>query len=235
MYQYTDFDKKFVQLRAEQFRDQLERWSAVSSTDEQLCATAPAKRLAHPALRADGAHRRALWRNQQHATAHAGPHCTRLRQARHPNCWHTPKPHKTNCRTHSLANNLAAPPLRYGYGHFTTRTTCVQFNWIPLNRAADVMDLLAEREHARHPDQRQRHPQHHLRRARRYRRGQHRRHPPVRRDHAPVELAAPRIHLPAAQVQDRLQRRRRRPRCHLVGTTLACKRAGPKTAAWASP
>ena len=37
---------------------------------------------------------------------------------------------------------LPAPPLRYGYGHFTTRTNC-QFNWIPLNRAADVMDLLA--------------------------------------------------------------------------------------------
>ena len=26
MYQYTDFDKQFVKLRAQQFRDQLERW-----------------------------------------------------------------------------------------------------------------------------------------------------------------------------------------------------------------
>ena len=30
-----------------------------------------------------------------------------------------------------------------GYGHFTTRQN-LQFNWIPLNRAADVMDLLAD-------------------------------------------------------------------------------------------
>jgi sulfite reductase (NADPH) hemoprotein beta-component len=30
-----------------------------------------------------------------------------------------------------------------GYGHFTTRTN-LQFNWIPLERAADVMDLLAD-------------------------------------------------------------------------------------------
>ena len=30
-----------------------------------------------------------------------------------------------------------------GYAHFTTRTNC-QFNWIPLPRAADVMDLLAD-------------------------------------------------------------------------------------------
>ena len=30
-----------------------------------------------------------------------------------------------------------------GYAHFTTRTNC-QFNWIPLERAADVMDELAE-------------------------------------------------------------------------------------------
>jgi sulfite reductase (NADPH) hemoprotein beta-component len=32
--------------------------------------------------------------------------------------------------------------LTTGYGHFTTRQN-VQFNWIPLSRSADVMDLLA--------------------------------------------------------------------------------------------
>ncbi|MDH4052714.1 MAG: nitrite/sulfite reductase, partial [Rubrivivax sp.] len=35
------------------------------------------------------------------------------------------------------------PAERGGYGHFTTRQN-LQFNWIPLARAADVMDLLAE-------------------------------------------------------------------------------------------
>ena len=33
--------------------------------------------------------------------------------------------------------------LKFGYGHFTTRTN-VQFNWIPLAKSADVMELLAD-------------------------------------------------------------------------------------------
>ena len=32
--------------------------------------------------------------------------------------------------------------LKFGYGHFTTRTN-VQFNWIPIDKSADVMELLA--------------------------------------------------------------------------------------------
>ena len=36
MYQYTDFDRQFVTLRAQQFRDQLERWQRGELTDEQL-------------------------------------------------------------------------------------------------------------------------------------------------------------------------------------------------------
>jgi len=35
-----------------------------------------------------------------------------------------------------------SPRLIKGYGHFTTRQN-VQFNWIPLDKSADVMDLLA--------------------------------------------------------------------------------------------
>ena len=35
-----------------------------------------------------------------------------------------------------------SPKLIKGYGHFTTRQN-VQFNWIPLSKSADVMDLLA--------------------------------------------------------------------------------------------
>ena len=36
MYQYTDFDRQFVTLRAQQFRDQLERWQRGELSDEQL-------------------------------------------------------------------------------------------------------------------------------------------------------------------------------------------------------
>jgi sulfite reductase (NADPH) hemoprotein beta-component len=37
---------------------------------------------------------------------------------------------------------LGTPHLPVGYGHFSTRQN-VQFNWIPLDKSADVMDLLA--------------------------------------------------------------------------------------------
>ncbi len=37
---------------------------------------------------------------------------------------------------------ISAPLLTTNYGHFTTRQN-VQFNWIPLEKSADVMDLLA--------------------------------------------------------------------------------------------
>ncbi len=128
---------------------------------------------------------------------------------------------------------LAAPPLRYGYGHFTTRTN-VQFNWIPLNRAADVMDLLASVS------------MHGIQTSGNGIRNitcdalegiaedEHRRPPPVCRNHAPVEHAAPRVRLSAAQVQDRLQRRRRRPRCHWLVRRWPASAPGRQTAAWAS-
>ncbi|MFM8767011.1 MAG: nitrite/sulfite reductase, partial [Rubrivivax sp.] len=38
--------------------------------------------------------------------------------------------------------DAGAPSERGGFGHFTTRQN-LQFNWIPLDRSADVMDLLA--------------------------------------------------------------------------------------------
>ena len=56
-----------------------------------------------------------------------------------------------------------------GFGHFTTRTN-IQFNWIPLERAADVMDELAEVGMHGIQTVRQLHPQHHRRRLRRRRR-----------------------------------------------------------------
>ena len=36
MYQYTDFDKQFVQLRAAQYRDQLERWQAGKLSEDEF-------------------------------------------------------------------------------------------------------------------------------------------------------------------------------------------------------
>ena len=141
MYQYTDFDRQFVTLRAQQFRDQLERWQRGELTDEQMLPLrlqngwyiqryAPMARIAVPygeisslQLRTLGHIAREYDRPTSELLAHAQATQDELEAA---------QPGAT----------LAAAPLKYGYGHFTTRTN-VQFNWIPITRAADVMDLLA--------------------------------------------------------------------------------------------
>jgi len=141
MYQYTEFDRQFVQLRAQQFRDQLERWQRGELTDEQFLPLrlqngwyiqryAPMLRAAVPYGEISSAQLRVLARIARYydrpdpdLLAHAQQTQDEL-QASQPGL------------------TLAAPPLRHGYGHFTTRTN-VQFNWIPITQAADVMDLLA--------------------------------------------------------------------------------------------
>ena len=141
MYQYTDFDKNFVKLRAEQFRDQLERWQRGELTDEQMLPLrlqngwyiqryAPMARIAVPYGEVSSLQLRTL---AHIAREYDKPDAELLATAQATqNALQDAQPGAT----------LAAPPLRYGYGHFTTRTN-VQFNWIPITRAADVMDLLA--------------------------------------------------------------------------------------------
>ena len=141
MYQYTAFDREFVKLRAQQFRDQLERWQRGELTDEQLLPLrlqngwyiqryAPMARIAVPYGEISSTQLRMLARIAREydkpspeLLAHAQATQDALQAA---------QPGLT----------LTAAPLKYGYGHFTTRTN-VQFNWIPITKAADVMDLLA--------------------------------------------------------------------------------------------
>ena len=141
MYQYTDFDRQFVTLRAQQFRDQLERWQRGELTDEQLLPLrlqngwyiqryAPMARIAVPYGEISSAQLRMLARI---AREYDRPDADLLAHAQQT---------QDALQASQPGLTLAAPPLRYGYGHFTTRTN-VQFNWIPLDRAADVMDLLA--------------------------------------------------------------------------------------------
>ena len=141
MYRYTDFDRQFVKLRAEQFRDQLERWQRGELTGEQLLPLrlqngwyvqryAPMLRVAVPYGEISSAQLRALSRI---AREFDQPDAALLRQAQQT---------QDALQASQPGLTLAAPPLKYGYGHFTTRTN-VQFNWIPLAGAADVMDLLA--------------------------------------------------------------------------------------------
>jgi len=142
MYQHTEFDKQFIRLRAEQFRDQLERWQAGKLTEEQFRPLrlqngwyvqryAPMLRVAVPYGELSSARLRVL-----------------ARVARE---FDQPDPELLE-RAQATQNLLGEIPLadgrrigsklKYGYGHFTTRTN-VQFNWIPLSRAADAMELLA--------------------------------------------------------------------------------------------
>ena len=141
MYQYTEFDRQFVKLRAEQFRDQLERWERGELTDEQLLPLrlqngwyiqryAPMARIAVPYGEISSTQLRMLARI---AREYDQPDPVLLAQA---------QATQDALQASQPGATLPAPPLRYGYGHFTTRTNC-QFNWIPLSKAAEVMELLA--------------------------------------------------------------------------------------------
>ena len=141
MYQYTEYDKKFVRLRAQQFRDQLERWQRGELTEEQLLPLrlqngwyiqryAPMARIAVPYGEISSTQLRTL------------AHIAREYDRPDPELLAHAQATQDVLQAAQPGLTLAAPPLRYGYGHFTTRTNC-QFNWIPITRAADVMELLA--------------------------------------------------------------------------------------------
>ena len=141
MYQYTEFDRQFVHLRAQQFRDQLERWQRGELTDEQMLPLrlqngwyiqryAPMARIAVPYGEISSTQLRML------------AHIAREYDKPTPELLAHAQATQDALQAAQPGLTLAAAPLKYGYGHFTTRTN-VQFNWIPITKAADVMDLLA--------------------------------------------------------------------------------------------
>jgi len=124
MYRYTDFDRRQVRLRAAQFRQQLERHLAGELSTEDF----------RPLRLQNG------WYVQRHAPM--------LRVA-------IPYGEVSSRQLRTLARIAreydrqdggrpdGAGSAVGGYGHFSTRQN-IQFNWIPLERSADVMDLLAD-------------------------------------------------------------------------------------------
>jgi sulfite reductase (NADPH) hemoprotein beta-component len=120
MYQYTAFDRHFVRARAAQYRDQLERNLAGELADDDF----------RPLRLQNG------WYVQRHAPM--------LRVA-------VPYGELSARQLRMLARiarehdhrDAGTATERGGFGHFTTRQN-LQFNWIPLDASADVMDLLAE-------------------------------------------------------------------------------------------
>jgi sulfite reductase (NADPH) hemoprotein beta-component len=132
MYQYTEFDKAFVTSRAAQFRDQLERWQDGRLSEDDF----------RPLRLQNG------WYVQRHApmlrvaVPYGELSSAQLRVlARIARDYDSPEP-DVYAKAADAQRKLGTTYLPTHSAHFTTRTN-VQFNWIPLARAADVMDLLA--------------------------------------------------------------------------------------------
>jgi sulfite reductase (NADPH) hemoprotein beta-component len=130
MYQYSDFDRQFVQQRAAQFRDQLERRFNGSLLEDEFKPLrlqngwyvqrfAPMLRVAVPYGE--------IASNQLRVLAKIA------REYDHK---------EENDISNAIVALADVPSLPDRCAHFTTRSN-VQYNWIPLHRAADVMDLLA--------------------------------------------------------------------------------------------
>ncbi|RAR52658.1 sulfite reductase (NADPH) hemoprotein beta-component [Paraburkholderia unamae] len=132
MYRYNEFDKAFVASRAAQFRDQIERWQDGTLSEDAFRPLrlqngwyvqrhAPMLRVAVPYGELSSAQLRVLARI---AREYDAPEAEVYRSAL------------------AAQRKLGTVRLPTHHAHFTTRTN-VQFNWIPLSKAADVMDLLA--------------------------------------------------------------------------------------------
>jgi sulfite reductase (NADPH) hemoprotein beta-component len=132
MYQYTDFDRQFVHQRAAQYSDQLERNLRGELKDDEFRPLrlqngwyvqryAPMLRVAVPYGELASRQLRVL---AQIAREYDQPSAAVYDHA-----------------SESQAE-FGTSHLPVGYGHFSTRQN-VQFNWIPLEKSADVMDLLA--------------------------------------------------------------------------------------------
>ncbi|CAJ3265221.1 nitrite/sulfite reductase family protein [Burkholderia pseudomallei] len=132
MYRYTEFDKAFVRNRAAQFRDQLERWRQGALSEDAF----------RPLRLQNG------WYVQRHApmlrvaVPYGELSSAQIRMlARIARDYDVPEParYRAACDAQAWLGTVRLPTRN---AHFTTRTN-VQFNWIPLEKAADVMDLLA--------------------------------------------------------------------------------------------
>ncbi|KQU83707.1 MULTISPECIES: nitrite/sulfite reductase [unclassified Variovorax] len=132
MYQYTEFDRQFVHQRAAQFRDQLERWQKGRLHEDEFRPLrlqngwyvqryAPMLRVAVPYGELSSRQLRVLARI---AREYDEPEAEVYKKA---------------LETQGL---LGTHKLPTHYAHFSTRQN-VQYNWIPLSKSADVMDLLA--------------------------------------------------------------------------------------------
>jgi sulfite reductase (NADPH) hemoprotein beta-component len=142
MYHYTEFDRQFVKARADQYRDQLTRWQAGLLPEDEFRPLrlqngwyvqryAPMLRVAVPYGELSSAQVRVL---AKIARDYDQPKAALIEAAQATQDKLGPVALKNGKSVHTH--------LTKGYAHFTTRQN-VQYNWIPLDKSADVMDLLA--------------------------------------------------------------------------------------------
>ena len=142
MYQYTEFDRQFVKARAAQYRDQLTRWQAGQLPEDEFRPLrlqngwyvqryAPMLRVAVPYGELSSGQLRVLARI---AREYDQPDAALIEGAQAKQDMLGPVHLKNGQSVHTH--------LSKGYAHFTTRQN-VQYNWIPLDKSADVMELLA--------------------------------------------------------------------------------------------
>mgnify|MGYP006278091603 FL=1 len=135
MYAYNDFDRQFLRERNAQFRDQLNRHLAGELSGDEFKPLrlqngwyvqryAPMLRVAVPYGEIASRQLRVIARI---AREYDQPDAALFQRAQ---------------QTQDQIGGIQAPALVKGVAHFTTRHN-IQFNWIPLDKSADVMDLLA--------------------------------------------------------------------------------------------
>jgi sulfite reductase (NADPH) hemoprotein beta-component len=141
MYQYTAFDREFIRDRALQFRDQLSRHlSGKLSSDEfkplrlqngwYVQRYAPMLRVAVPYGELNAAQLRVLAK------------IAREYDQPSPELFDHAQATQNKIGGAPASKSGTNPALVKGMAHFTTRQN-VQYNWIALEKSADVMDLLA--------------------------------------------------------------------------------------------
>ena len=130
MYQYTDFDRAFVHQRAAQYREQLGRHLAGQLPDDDF----------RPLRLQNGWYVQRFAPMLRVAVPYGELSAKQLRVLAKIARDYDKKEQNNIDKANPGLSDLNSLPS--GVGHFTTRQN-VQYNWIPLEKSADVMDLLA--------------------------------------------------------------------------------------------
>ena len=130
MYAYTEFDQSFIERRAAQFRDQLTRWQSGELSEDEF----------KPLRLQNGWYVQRFAPMLRVAVPYGVISARQLRVLAKIAREYDHKDPQQLDRSHAGLSDVDALPDHCA--HFTTRQN-VQFNWIPLSKSADVMDLLA--------------------------------------------------------------------------------------------